>query len=533
MGQIEDFYIGEDGKLHQYGKHGQKTSEIEGISGGYKVVPKLVEKDGKYHLTKEIINTASGSYFYSDDPSTYFSSFKNAFRSANPDRKELLEEGYRLWKYDPLGGTVVNLTTYFVMGRGLTINYDDPMSEKVLLKFWKKNKMWVKSKQMCDEGTAYGENFIRLKVHKKNKVVGGKNIWRAGDVEFCLVDPMVIDSIRHAADDVNNVYSYYLSHTDDKGRDVSVEVKDISKFNLKTDTECILHIKFNSSSNDPFGLSDFIRIKEWLDNYQEFLRDGVIINKLYRSPCYDIKIIDGTEDDVKNAKSRYSGWKIGSNPVHNDKEEWDILEFTGTNTSAEVSRRALLLIIAAGVDFPEYMLADGSNSNLASTKSQQLPAVKRFEDRQDTYGESLIEIFDFVLNAKQEFGTVDLKPEKDFEEENVWKGKIEFPVIAQEEDSIVAKTTVILSDAGLISKSTASMINGNSYNSEVSKMRADANLLAQTIADTKKEIKGKGLSTEEVDAIIAKFFQLEVIKDEIIPPGSSQKPKPVSSGSNS
>jgi hypothetical protein len=93
--------------------------------------------------------------------------------------------------------------------------------------------------------------------------------------------------------------------------------------------------------------------------------------------------VDVAVGNVRRAIRRYQNWEIGANPVHNDKETWQILEFAGANVSQEAIRRALLLIVAAGAGLPEYMLADGSNSNLASSRSQQLPASKKFEAIQE------------------------------------------------------------------------------------------------------------------------------------------------------
>jgi hypothetical protein len=193
---------------------------------------------------------------------------------------------------------------------------------------------------------------------------------------------------------------------------------------------------------DPFGHSDLVRIKEWLDNYTEYLRDGVIIQKLYRSPCFDVSIEDGTPDEISAAISRYRSWTIGSNPIHNSREKWQILEFTGPNTSSETARRSLLLMIAAGVGFAEYMLADGSNSNLASSKSQELPVIKKFQDRQDIFAHFIMQVFQFALLVKATLARgTGLEIEKDDEGDPMgWEGQVKFPTIAEERDIEVAQT---------------------------------------------------------------------------------------------
>jgi hypothetical protein len=532
--QSDTFYMGDGGKLFIKGPYGQtpglaEKGDREFVGGGYKLKPVTRQTDGgSLEVVTEIVNAASGSTFF-DDRAGFFGFSQDAFRSAPTARREFLDEGYRLWKYDPLGGVIVNLTTFFTMGRGLTINYNDPTVNQVLAKFWKKNKMPCRVKQLCDEGTAFGDNFIGLRVHRQLMMNGRKVLWRPGDVEVVIYDPKIVDGIEHAADNVQNVFSYRLSYTGEGGEEINRGVVDISKFDPDIHDECILHVKFNAATNDAYGLSDLVRIKEWLDNYQDFLRDSVIINKLYRSPCYDITIKDGDETDIANAVSRYGGWKIGANAVHNDKEEWAVLEFTGANMSSEDSRRALLLIVCAGVGMPEYMLGDGSNGNMASTRSQQLPAIKKFEDRQHTYQQSFVILFDFVLDMKMLFaqGTSRPIPEVDFEGDRTWRGEINFPEIAREEDSVVASSTASLVEAGLMARSTAAIKNGMDYEEQLRRMQADAILTAQLIKETQAMLSSLGVDPNEAAEIINKaFISVMTPPDEKPDPAEGGGPPP-------
>jgi hypothetical protein len=136
---------------------------------------------------------------------------------------------------------------------------------------------------------------------------------------------------------------------------------------------------------------------------------------------------------------------------------WQILEFTGPSSGNEEARRALLLIIAAGVGFAEFMLGDGSNSNLASGKVQQLPVVKKFEDRQELWGHALMQTFQFGLMIKAKFGvSTQLSTETDREGDAVpFAGRVEFPQIAQDKDLEVAQTNELAIAGGYMSKRTA------------------------------------------------------------------------------
>ena len=400
------------------------------------------------------------------------------FKLPSADRSQLLDESYRLWKYDPLGGSIVRTTTFFTLGRGVVFQFDDETAHFYAGKFYKKNNLELRLRAASDESTAFGEVFIWLRPHFTDVMKGSKAIWRLGDVQVTFIPPDNITHVETADDDVGDVHNFVMEWEDAEYQDHTEVIPHISKYSFDGENKgkgCILHLKLNAGNMDAFGHSDLIPIKEWLDNYQEYLRDGVIINKLYRSPCYDVSIADGTEEEVNAAIARYRGWTIGSNPVHNDRESWQILEFTGPNSSNEEARRALLLIIAAGVGFAEFMLADGSNSNLASSKSQQLPVIKKFEDRQDIWAHVIKQVLQFALMAKATINSGSgLEIETDREgDPKEFPGTIEFPAIAQDRDLEVAQTNKIAMEGKYMSPRTAASRLGLDFDRQMEQARND------------------------------------------------------------
>ena len=407
-----------------------------------------------------------------------------AFKLPTSDRQDLLDECYRLWKYDPLGGSIVRTTTFFTLGRGLIYQFDEDDAQFCAGKFYDKNNLEIRLRAASDEATAFGEVYIWLRPKYNEVKKGNKVLWRLGDTQVTFLPPDNVTHVETADEDVGDIHAFQIEWEDAKKEDHTDTIPHISKYDVESEGSemgCIIQLKLNAGNMDPFGHSDLIPIKEWLDNYQEYLRDGVIINKLYRSPCYDIGIEDGTEDEVNAAIARYRGWGIGSNPVHNSRESWKILEFTGPNSSNEQARRALLLIIAAGVGFAEFMLADGGNSNLASSKSQQLPVIKKFEDRQDIWAHLLKQMIQFALMAKATINpSSGLIIERDKEGDMIpFKGRIEFPPIAQDRDLEVAQTNKIAIESGYMSERTAAARLSIDYDREIEQQRNDIERLKE------------------------------------------------------
>lgn len=438
-------------------------------------VKKRIITDKNGEVSETWINT--GGYF--DTRPILRSVGMTPFRLPAAGRQDLLDESYRLWKYDPLGGTIVRTTTFFTLGRGLTIQFEDRKAQFFAEKFYRKNNLEIKLRAASDEANALGEVYFWLRPHFDEVRKNGKVLWRVGDVQLTFVPPDNITYVETADDDVGDVHNFIMEWEDGERADHSTVIPHISKYSIEgvnKTSGCMIQLKLNSGNMDPFGHSDLIPIKEWLDNYQEYLRDGVVINKLYRSPCYDISIEDGSEDEINAAIARYKGWSIGSNPVHNSRETWQILEFTGPNSSNEQARRALLLIVAAGVGFAEFMLADGSNGNMASSKSQQLPVAKKFEDRQELWSHILNEVVQFALHTKATLSPGSgLTVEMDDEGDPIpFKGSVTFPAIAQDRDIEIAQTNKLAIEDGYMSKRTAATRLNLDLQNEIDNDVADA-----------------------------------------------------------
>lgn len=382
------------------------------------------------------------------------------FKLPSAGRTQLLDESYRLWKFDALGGNIIRTTTYFTLGRGVVFNFDEKAAQFYAQKFYCKNRLEVKLRAASDEANAFGEVYIWLRPKFEEVRSGGKVIWRPGDTQVTFIPPYNITNVETDDSDVGDVHNFIYEWQNADMSDETMKLPHISKYDVEGENKrngCVIQIKLNSGNLDAFGQGDLLPVKEWLDNYQEYLRDGVIINKLYRSPCYDVSIEDGTEEEVNAAISRYRGWSIGSNPVHNSREEWKILEFQGPSSSNQEARRALLLIIAAGVGFAEFMLADGSNSSLSSSKSQQLPVIKKFEDRQDLWAYTLMEMFQFALLTKARVARgsgleIERDREGDFEP---FAGRVGFPEISKERELEVSQANNLALENGYMSPRTA------------------------------------------------------------------------------
>src|SRR5712691_10922206 len=74
---------------------------------------------------------------------------------------------YEAYNANPLAFAVLEITTSFVMGKGITIAAHDPQVQQVLMAFWNdpSNHMDSRIYDLCTELSLYGEQFIRFFVN--------------------------------------------------------------------------------------------------------------------------------------------------------------------------------------------------------------------------------------------------------------------------------------------------------------------------------------------------------------------------------
>jgi hypothetical protein len=490
----EGFVVDEAGILRRSGlDDGRAQLAASKYGGGFRLKVTAQVKDGVPFEVRESISLAAGG---SAPAGTVVSGEQlEAAKSAPGDRTKILQRSYELYISDPLGGQIAETTKHFLFGAGTTVSFEDKEAQKWVERFRRKNQMGEKEKCLGAMSVYQGDLYLWLRPILEDMVAGKRKVDIKGDTRLTLIDPQNITAVEHDPTDVSNVYFFHFEYKDpDTNAVVPMQIRPFDKYDPVADADkgCIIQIKFNSDPNDPFGYPDFVRIGEWLENYKEYLRDGVIINKLYRSPCYDITIVDGDEQDVQRAISRYKGWKIGSNPVHNDKEVWEVMEFTGPNSSQSEARRAILLVIAAGVGFAEYMLADGSNANLASTTTQELPVLKKFEARQGTFKTAFELLYQIVLMHAAVYGGLS-ESFDDFGADYLWKGSVEFPNLIRSEESAVEEVNASAVASGYMSKRTAAKRLGLSLDDEFRRREDDAEREADIESKIQKARLSKGL----------------------------------------
>jgi hypothetical protein len=199
---------------------------------------------------------------------------------------------YESYHANPLAFAIIEITTSFVLGKGITIDAANHNVQRVLMDFWNDpdNNMDERVYNICTELALYGEIFVRFFVNKYD-----------GSVKIRLIDPSLIDLIETDPEDIETPLRF---HRRPVGQTIAVtdppqNPPDITKLDITanytegewfTAREEMLQFAINKVSNAKRGNSDLATLLPWLRRYKDWLTDRVRINKYKSAFLYDVTL---------------------------------------------------------------------------------------------------------------------------------------------------------------------------------------------------------------------------------------------------
>ena len=207
--------------------------------------------------------TARSDNWYQKDviPSTYL---------------ELHNACYEAYNANPLAFAIIEITTSFVLGKGVMVAAGLPEVQRVLMDFWNDpdNHMETRVYALCTELALYGEQFIRFFVNPYN-----------GHVKIRQIDPSIIDEIQSDPDDIETILRFHRRPVGPSslqpGDPAPINPSGQKNFEgtwFQAGSE-MLQFTVNKVSNAKRGKSDLATLLPWLRRYKDWLAYRVRINK--------------------------------------------------------------------------------------------------------------------------------------------------------------------------------------------------------------------------------------------------------------
>lgn len=167
----------------------------------------------------------------------------------------------------------------------------------------------------------------------------------------------------------------------------------------------ILHVAINRHGYELRGRPELYDVLPWLRAYKEWLENRNRQNHWRGALLWWVKLVNARPETVAAKIAQYQRPPTpGSIAVTTDKEEWTPLTNPVGGSDAAEDGRQIKLMSAVGFGLPEYFLGDGENANLASSQSQQLPALTTFAQFQRIMIEVWTAVFRRVLQAQMDAG---------------------------------------------------------------------------------------------------------------------------------
>jgi len=355
---------------------------------------------------------------------------------------EIHNQCYEAYNSNPLANYIVEITTNFVLGNGLTITAASRRAQKIIDRFWADpdNHMATRVYSLCTELSLYGELFIRFFVNPYD-----------GHVKMAQIDPSMIDQIETDPENIErvvrvhrrpqgpgqNVWSANFGSVSATGlsttgsptagtsdrADARLRAPAASSYDastppssgsggFKADTtagewlEC-MQFAINKVSNAKRGKSDLATLLPWLRRYKDWLTDRVRINKYKGAFLWTIKLTGADRKTIDRKRMEYSyPPDPGSIVVHNESEEWSAVQPNISADDVEADGRAIKMMIAMGAGLPEHYLSEGGHVNYATAAEMGLPTFRKFQRRQDEVVLMIRAIVDRVLDEAVKAGTL-------------------------------------------------------------------------------------------------------------------------------
>ena len=327
-------------------------------------------------------------------------------RSPDPERDELdgerlLREVYKAYRENPLAYAIVEQQTSFVLGGGAKVVANDSRVQRVVDRFWSdaENRMALRVYSIQTELSLFGEQFIRFFTDE----VTGRVIVRQ-------LDPLYVKEIRTDAEDLEKAVAYRWAPP--RGL--------LDAGSLLGDGEWVpaaevLHVAVNKVSSGLRGRSDLAPVLPYLRRYREWLDDRIIQNKLKGAVVWDVAVAGAGRAEINRLRAQ---WPVapdrGTVLFHNENEKWQPVKAQIDAGDASADGRAIRLMVAVGALLPEHYLAEGGNANRATAAEMGLPAIKRFQRRQEVLRAALSAIVERVIEEGVKAGRLGPRVDRGF-----------------------------------------------------------------------------------------------------------------------
>jgi hypothetical protein len=281
---------------------------------------------------------------------------------------ELYRDALEATRKNPLAKAVVDITTDFVLGDGISLSSTHRQVNTFLHRFWShpQNRLPSRLQAMSDELARAGDLFVLL---FRNPADG------MSYVRFVIKEQIV--AIRTADNDWETELEYHQVT-----QDPLKPVVWLSPSHPEADRAdaVMLHYAVNRPIGASFGEGDLDTIIPWLLRYSRMLEARVRIHWALRSFLWFVRV---PSHMVEVKQAQYANPpEPGSIVVHDEAEEWEVKTPNLNAADARYDLQAVRQMVDA-VGYPPHWRGEPGAANLATATAMQIRPERHLRRRQN------------------------------------------------------------------------------------------------------------------------------------------------------
>ena len=293
------------------------------------------------------------------------------------DRADVLQDSLDAWRLNPLARRIVELTSQYVVGQGITVNCKNEHTMSFIRSFMtdRLNRMDIREFELCDELTRSGNLFILVSTDS------------SGMSYIRCVPAFDIDHIQARPNDIEQPQIFYRKASAD-----DLDPAPYLAYDQETDSPdenggfapVLLQYTINRPVGGQWGESDLAPALKWLSRYAAWLEDRARLNRFRNSFMFVVKgkFASEAQRAARQATLATNPPQPGSILVTDESETWDVINPRLEASDANTDGLALKKMIASGGGIPMHFLAEPEGTNRTTAESAGGPTFRHFEQRQ-------------------------------------------------------------------------------------------------------------------------------------------------------
>ena len=285
-----------------------------------------------------------------------------------------IELAFYQWKSNPMAKQIIQLTTAYLVGRGVRVRCASDRTQAVVDAFWKDPvnawdaKLTGKVRYLLN----FGEQFYPLFVHPTS-----------GRVRMAYIDPARVSDVVLDADNCEVVerVEFSGSRTTATLALPHIKVDDADGLYALPEQMAGKHhaaVDFWSLDRPPNasrGTPYLLAMLDWLDILDTFMMSLAARSQLQMAHAWDVTI-DGADDKTCAAYLASVGkQRPGTIRAHNQRVKWEAISPNLVAEDASKYGQELKKYIGSGAGFPPHWLGEEGSSNRATAAEMGVPVV--------------------------------------------------------------------------------------------------------------------------------------------------------------